>query len=43
VDHKTHNVLWSIFVERKNSDASHLNRLAERVVGQLQWDLMPKK
>jgi hypothetical protein len=43
VDHKSHNVIWSTFQERKYNDASHLNRVAERVVGQLMWDLMLKK
>jgi hypothetical protein len=43
VDHKTHNVVWSIFVQRKNNDASELNRLAGKIATQLEKDLNPKK
>lgn len=43
VDHKTHNVIWSTFVERKGSDAPRLNRMAEKIVEQLDKDLRPKK
>ncbi|MBV8847445.1 MAG: hypothetical protein JO307_31935 [Bryobacterales bacterium] len=43
VDRKTHNVLWSTFVERKGTDAPHLNRMAEKIVEQLDKDLRLKK
>ena len=43
VDHKTRNVIWSTYVTHKNNDASELNRMAGRIVDQLEKDLTPKK
>ena len=42
VDHDGHRVLWSAYIESKNSQPATLNRLAAKIVERLQKDLKGK-
>jgi hypothetical protein len=42
VDHDGHKVLWSTYIESKDSQPASLNRLAARIVERLQKDLKGK-